>query len=94
MKATKQLHDLGQSVWLDNITRELLTSGTLSRVSGTMPGDGGDAEDVLAEFSRAGVDAGQLANELQREGAEAFDKSWNDLMECLAAKSRLLKKAG
>ena len=29
MKATQQLHDLGQSVWLDNITRELLTNGTL-----------------------------------------------------------------
>jgi len=31
MKATRQLHDLGQSLWLDNITRGLLTSGTLSR---------------------------------------------------------------
>jgi transaldolase len=31
MKATQQLHDLGQSLWLDNITRELLTSGTLQR---------------------------------------------------------------
>ena len=31
MKATQQLHDLGQSIWLDNITRELLTSGTLAR---------------------------------------------------------------
>jgi transaldolase len=29
MKATQKLHDLGQSLWLDNITRELLTSGTL-----------------------------------------------------------------
>src|SRR5579862_467963 len=29
MKATKQLHDLGQSLWLDNITRDLLNSGTL-----------------------------------------------------------------
>jgi transaldolase len=29
MKATKQLHDLGQSIWLDNITRSLLDSGTL-----------------------------------------------------------------
>ena len=28
---TRALHDLGQSLWLDNITRELLTSGTLSR---------------------------------------------------------------
>ena len=31
MKITQQLHDLGQSLWLDNITRDLLTSGTLAR---------------------------------------------------------------
>ncbi|MGH8614024.1 MAG: transaldolase [Gammaproteobacteria bacterium] len=31
MKATQLLHNLGQSLWLDNITRDLLTSGTLQR---------------------------------------------------------------
>ena len=31
MKATERLHGLGQSLWLDNITRDLLTSGTLQR---------------------------------------------------------------
>ena len=31
MKATRKLHDLGQSLWLDNITRDLLNSGTLRR---------------------------------------------------------------
>jgi transaldolase len=31
MKATQSLHNLGQSIWLDNITRELLDSGTLKR---------------------------------------------------------------
>jgi transaldolase len=31
MKATQMLHDQGQSLWLDNITRELLRSGTLKR---------------------------------------------------------------
>ncbi|HNO74163.1 transaldolase [Nitrosomonas mobilis] len=31
MNPTQQLHALGQSLWLDNITRELLTSGTLAR---------------------------------------------------------------
>jgi len=31
MKATEQLHNLGQSLWLDNITRDLLNSGTLER---------------------------------------------------------------
>src|SRR5579862_8423975 len=31
MKATQQLHNLGQSLWLDNITRDLLDTGTLKR---------------------------------------------------------------
>lgn len=31
MKPTQQLHDLGQCLWLDNITRGLLSSGTLHR---------------------------------------------------------------
>src|SRR5258708_31254083 len=31
MKATQLLHEMGQSIWLDNITRDLLKSGTLKR---------------------------------------------------------------
>src|SRR6188768_185127 len=31
MKATQRLHELGQSIWLDNITREMLVDGTLRR---------------------------------------------------------------
>jgi transaldolase len=31
MNALNRLHDLGQSVWLDNIRRELLSSGTLAK---------------------------------------------------------------
>src|ERR1700761_9286946 len=31
MTTTKSLHDLGQSLWLDNITREILDDGTLKR---------------------------------------------------------------
>ena len=31
MRATQLLHDLGQSLWLDNITRDLLDGGTLKR---------------------------------------------------------------
>ena len=41
MKATQRLHDLGQSLWLDNITRGLLTKGTLRR--------------YIAEFSVTGL---------------------------------------
>ena len=31
MKPTQQLHDLGQSLWLDNITRTMLDDGTLAK---------------------------------------------------------------
>src|SRR5215467_14316463 len=31
MKATQLLHNMGQSIWLDNITRDLLNTGTLKR---------------------------------------------------------------
>ena len=31
MKATQKLHDIGQSIWLDNLTRGLLVSGTLRK---------------------------------------------------------------
>ncbi len=36
MKPTQKLHDLGQSLWLDNITRSLLSSGTLRRYIGEL----------------------------------------------------------
>ena len=32
MKPTQQLHDLGQSLWLDNITRDLLNEGLADRL--------------------------------------------------------------
>src|ERR1043166_4101948 len=42
--------------------------------------DGGDAEEVLGRFGREGIDLDALAGQLQREGADAFVKSWNDLL--------------
>ena len=62
------------------------------QVKGTLPVDGGDAETVLAQFTQIGVDHVALAHLLQREGAIAFDKSWQDLMNCLAEKSAMLKQ--
>ena len=57
------------------------------RVTQTMPADGGDAEEVLAQFTQAGVDVAALGGQLQREGAQSFDDSWNKLMRRLASKS-------
>jgi transaldolase len=63
------------------------------RIAGVLPEDGGDAEAVIAAFRRAGIDETQLALQLQREGAEAFDQSWNDLMDRLGQKSSMLTPA-
>ena len=58
---------------------------------GVLPVDGGDAETVLAQFARLGVDETALAAQLQSEGTRSFDKSWADLMQSLADKSTVLK---
>jgi transaldolase len=58
-----------------------------------LPADGGDCEEVLAQFAKAGVDVDALAAQLQDEGAKAFVKSWNDLMTVIADKSAALKTA-
>jgi transaldolase len=55
--------------------------------------DGGDSEEVLARFAKAGIDAGALAAQLQGEGAESFVKSWNDLLAVIASKSAALETA-
>ncbi|MGH7928867.1 MAG: transaldolase [Candidatus Binatia bacterium] len=62
-------------------------------VRGALPTDGGDAEEVLAEFTREGINDETLAADLQREGTQSFDKSWNDLLACIASKSALVGKA-
>jgi transaldolase len=59
-------------------------------VKGVMPEDGGDAELVIAEFARAGIDDAALAAQLQSEGTTSFDKSWNELLELLDAKGKTL----
>jgi transaldolase len=53
----------------------------------TMPLDGGDAEAVIDEFARAGIDVKKLADDLQSEGAAGFIKSWKDLLNCIESKS-------
>ena len=49
-------------------------------VGDPLPADGGDADEMLARFSEAGVDVDALAQELQTKGAEAFVDSWNELL--------------
>jgi transaldolase len=66
--------------------KTLLAFADHGQVKGTLPADGGDAEQVLAEFKRGGVDVAALADQLQREATASFDTSWHSLMKCIAAK--------
>ena len=58
-----------------------------------LPADGGDCEQVLAQFAKAGINIDALAAQLQDEGAKSFVKSWNELMEVIKSKSAVLNKA-
>jgi hypothetical protein len=55
LNSTNALHDLGQSLWLDNMTRNLVNSGTLQRYIDYAAGwtDPAAADDLLARDDRA-----------------------------------------
>jgi transaldolase len=74
--------------------KTLKALATHNELGSILPADGGDCEDVLAEFAKAGIDIGALAAHLQEEGAKSFVKSWNELLTVLTSKSEALKKAG
>jgi transaldolase len=58
-----------------------------------LPADGGDCEQMLAQFAKAGIDLDALAARLQDDGAKSFVKSWNELMTVIDSKSAALAKA-
>ncbi len=59
MKPTCQLHDIGQSLWLDNITRKLLDDSTLAR--------------YIAEDSITGLTSNPSNFDAAIGGGEAYD---------------------
>jgi transaldolase len=73
--------------------KTLLAFADHGAVGAALPVDGGDAEDVIAEFKRQGVDDATLAERLQREGADAFARSWHALLARIAKKSSQLAEA-
>jgi transaldolase len=61
MRATQRLHDLGQSLWLDNITRELLNDGTLKR--------------YIAEFSVTGLTSNPTIFDHAIKNSSSYDQA-------------------
>lgn len=67
MNATEKLHEQGQSLWLDNITRELLTSGTLRR--------------YIEEFSVTGLTSNPTIFQNAIKDSSAYDAAIRKLAE-------------
>ena len=67
MKATQLLHNLGQSIWLDNITRDLLRSGTLDR--------------YIAELSVTGLTSNPTIFDNAIKNSAAYDNSIREKLE-------------
>lgn len=63
------------------------------RVHPTLAIDGGDGDETIAEFEKAGIRVDPLAADLQQEGAEAFVRSWKDLLGIIAGKAAVLTAA-
>lgn len=60
------------------------------QVGDPLPVDGGDSAATLKEFEAAGVDLAALAARLQKEAAEGFVASWNDLMSHIDEQTKAL----
>jgi transaldolase len=64
MKPTQRLHDIGQSLWLDNITRDILSSGTLER--------------YIKELSVTGLTSNPSIFAQALKGSDAYDCAIRD----------------
>ena len=67
MKATKKLHDVGQSLWIDDITRHMLDSGTLRR--------------YIDELSVTGLTSNPTIFDKAISKNDFYDKAIRDLMK-------------
>jgi transaldolase len=86
MAATQQLHDIGQSLWLDNITRPLLTSGTLARYIRELSVTGLTSNPTIFDRAISGGDAYDAAIRQKTSAGQAdealfFELALEDLVQ-------------
>jgi transaldolase len=85
---------LGAPNTVNTIPEEtLLALAEKGNPQGAMPTDGVAAEKILSSVTAAGVDLDKLAETLQLEGRDSFNKSWADLLAKIASKREALAAA-
>jgi transaldolase len=70
--------------------KTLLAFADHGKLEGVLSPDGGDCEDVLAAYEKAGISIAALAAQLQKEGAASFVSSWQDLLKSIDTKTKAL----
>lgn len=70
--------------------KTLLAFDDHGQVNTSIHTDGGSSSETLAAFTQAGIDLKTLAATLQKEGADSFVASWNDLMKVIDSKSETI----
>ena len=71
----------------------LLAFADHGTLAGAVSAGGGTADEVLFAISRAGIDIHALGAKLQKDGAEAFVKSWQELLSVIERKSQAVAAA-
>jgi transaldolase len=79
MRATQQLHDLGQSLWLDNITRDLLDRGTLERYIAEFSVTGLTSNPTIFDHAIAKSSAYDAAIRSKHEGGKSGEQLFFEL---------------
>ena len=60
-------------------------------MSSTEHAEGGESDEFVYTLQRLGIDMDALAAQLQKEGAESFVKSWDEMMDVVAEKAKAYK---
>jgi transaldolase len=83
------IHDLVAPYTINTMPEEtLLAFADHGKTGASLPADNRDADQVITAFEKAGIGYEQLAAQLQKDGADSFVKSWNDLLAVIDAKGK------
>lgn len=66
--------------------KTLMAFADHGEIGASLPCNPEAADHIIKQFADISVDYTQLAEQLQKEGAEAFNKSWNNLINSIATK--------
>jgi transaldolase len=69
----------------------LLKFGEHGELGRILSAGGGESDEVVYRLERQGIDMDELAAQLQKEGAESFVKSWDEMMDVAAKKAQAVK---